>query len=525
MQMIEISKLIKSYGDREILNIESLKIYDKEKIGIVGLNGAGKSTLFNLISGAIEPDIGNIKIYDKLVYIKQFENYTKEQKNMSGGEKTKSILEKQLDLQASIILLDEPTNNLDIDTVSWLENKLSLYDGTLLIISHDRTLLDNICTSIIEIENSRVKKYNGNYSSYKEQKEEMLLTKQNEYNKYIADKNKIEKSIVVSKSTSKKLKKAPSRMGNSEARLHKRESTEIVEKLQGHTKALEARLTKLEKKEKPEINDSIYMRLDVSNPIRTKYPIQCENLCISFNEKEVFRDAAFKIKSNEKTAIIGGNGTGKTTLIKEIINGNCNIKKTDNLRIGYFSQELDVLKNDETILQNVLEDSIYSESVCRNILGKLLFKGNDVFKKVNILSGGERVKASFAKIIASDSNLLILDEPTNFLDIESLEALQKLLIEYNGTILFTSHDRMLIDKVATDIMIIDNKKIVEFGGNYSDYLSNSKERIKTKNADDKLLLEFKLIKLLLDMSICKDESKRDKLEEEYKELKNLILDI
>lgn len=514
MEKIILKDVIKYYGDRKIIDIEELKIYQGEKIGIVGINGSGKSTLLNIISGKVESDGGEVIVNGNISYIEQLNN---EDTFLSGGEITKKKIDEKLRENTDILLADEPSSNLDIDEIEKLKKKLTEYEETLLLISHDRNLLDGVVDNILEIENGQVTKYNGNYSKYKTQKEESRKRKQFEYEQYVTEKKRLEVSINKVKNEAKDMRKTPKRMGNSEARLHKRGVENKREKVEQRSKSLETRLEKLEIKEKPSLKYNIFMKMPESLKLKSKYIVSCDNLSIKVGNRLLLDKTNFNIKTNSKTALIGKNGVGKTTLIKEIINGNSTIKINPSSKISYFKQDLNNLDEDKTIIENILKDTNQDETIIRNILASLNIKGSDVYKKVEVLSGGERVKVSLTKIMTSNSNFLVLDEPTNFLDIESIEALEYLMKEFKGTILFVTHDRNLIDNVATNIMIIENKKITEFEGNYTRYLEykgNKKKSISNKD----LLLDIKLAEVTSKISICKDEKEKQKLEEEYMKL-------
>ena len=517
--MIKLENVSKSYGDREIIKIDKLEIYDGDKIGIVGKNGAGKSTLFDIISKDCIADTGKIDVKGKIGYIKQF-NYTLEP-NLSGGEIEKAEINKVLKENPDIILADEPSSNLDIASIQYLIKRFKEFIGTILLISHDRRLLDEVCSKIIEIDNSKINIYLGNYTDYKNQKEMEIKTKEDNYIKYIKEKEKLEKAINISKNTAKNMKKTPSRMGNSEARLHKREVENKREKIEGHTKALQSRLEKLQVAERNIKELPVYMKVPDTNIIKAKFAITGENLNIKYNKNIILDDINFNLPSNKITGLIGKNGAGKTSLVKRILSNDENIYINERVNIGYFSQNLDVLDNNKTVLENVLKDSIQDEVTVKNILANLYIKGNDVFKNINNLSGGERVKVAITKLLVGDYNLLILDEPTNFLDIYSIEALEKLIKMYKGTILLISHDINLIDNVCNYLFIIDNKKLIEFNGNYTEYeeFKDSQMERKAKLAyDNDLLLDVKISEIISKLSYTNDEVKRKELEEEYQEL-------
>ena len=521
MQKFIIKNLTKSFGERELFKIEDLEIDENEVIGIVGNNGSGKTTFFNILSGDVDYDCGVVEIKGNVTYIKQFDELSNNKK-LSGGEKTRNILNMKLRNAGNILLVDEPTNNLDMSSIEKLIIKLKQYNGIMCIISHNRDLLDELCTHIIEFDDGKVTKYVGNYTKYIEQKQHKRKREEFEYMQYIEKKKMLEKSIAVSKNSTKGLKKHPTRMGNSEARLNKRQINETAEKLEGHTKALEKRLEKLEVKDKPKFNQVPKMNMKCNNSIISKVAINGNDINVLFGNNVIFQNANFKVYTNSKTAIIGDNGTGKTTLINHIMSSKEGIKINDKVKIGYFSQNLDNLDYTKSIFENVIKDSVQNETIVRNILARLLFNQNDIVKKANILSGGEKVKVIIAKILVSDSNVLILDEPTNFLDTNSLLALEQLLNEYKGTVLFTTHDRTLVDNVATHLLVIQNKQIVEYRGNYSGYINSCKEeKDEKKNNVYDLELEFRITAILSKLSITKNEDEKMKLEEEYNKLINM----
>lgn len=521
MQKIKLINIKKSFGDKEILNIQNLVIQDNQKIGIVGKNGSGKSTLLNLIAQITKPDEGIIDIKGKISYIKQLDNIQENKENSkSGGEKMLEIINQKFQENSDILLADEPSSNLDINNIEYLIKKLQNYKGTILLISHDRNVLDSVCTSILEIADGKINQYKGNYADYKKQKEMETNRKKFEYSQYIKSKEKLEQAIIKSKNSSKSVKKAPKRMGNSEARLHKREATEIKEKLDSHTKALETRLNQLEEKEKLPKEYIVNFKVPESNIIKSKEIIKSDNFSLKVNNKELLVNTKFYIPTNKKIAIIGKNGIGKTSLVTNIISKNSQIKINSQAIIGYFSQKLDNLNENETVLENVIKDSIQNEITVRNILANLYIRENQVYEKVKDLSGGEKVKTALAKILVSNANLLILDEPTNFLDIESIEALENLIKKYKGTVIVISHDRKFIDNVCDNIILIENKKIIQYDGNYSKYLQHKDEKVKKNlNNNEKLLLEFKLTKLNSELAFAKSEEEKRLIE---KEIANLL---
>lgn len=312
MEIIKISNTLKYIGDRKLLEINNLIIQRGEKVGIVGKNGVGKTTFLSLISGDIKQDEGKIEVYGQIAYIKQLDDINiNNSVCVSGGEQMLSSIKEMINKNVEILLADEPSTNMDMQNIEYLIKELNNYQGTILIISHDRNVLDRVCNSIIEIDDGKVKKYKGNYTSYKMQKEAEMERNKFEYNQYIKEKGRLERAIKEANSTAKKMRKAPKRMGNSEARLHKREADNIREKIEGHKTALKSRLEKLEVKDKPKAKYEIYLRPPTSNIIKNKIAIKAENYTLKIGEKVLIKNANFYIKTNEITAIIGNNGVRK----------------------------------------------------------------------------------------------------------------------------------------------------------------------------------------------------------------------
>ena len=535
--LVECRNLKKSYGDRLILDIENLCVYDQDRIGIVGVNGAGKTTLLNLLSQRIEPDEGWVKLYGKCSCISQLEPPEEEaiqqeiaskfkvpqiyHTSMSGGEKTRFKLAAGLSQNNTIIFADEPTSNMDIEGIQLVENSFAKFSGALVLISHDRDLLDSLCTKIIEIEEGKIKIYSGNYSEYIKQKTGERELAQFEYEQYVKEKKRLERVIISTREKVKSMRKNPRRMGNSEARLHKMGSQKAKANLDRTVKNVESRIQHLEVKEKPSKIEKIKLDIGDVQKLYNKVIIEGKELNKSFGEKVIFKNAQFHLEKGVKAGLIGPNGCGKTTLLKMILNQEPPIKIAPNVRIGYFSQELSILEENKSILDNVMAESVYGESFVRILLARLLFKGDSVYQKVRVLSGGERVKASFAKIICSDFNLLILDEPTNYLDLNSLEVVEEVLQEYEHTLLFVSHDRRFINSVANQIMFIEDHKLKTFKGSYEEYMDSRTEvrdRKKERIEEEILLLETRLTEVISKISMPSKKDDPELLEAEYLEI-------
>ncbi len=523
--------LFRSFVDNHVLKNASFHIEDYEKAAIIGINGAGKSTLLKIITGHLSADAGIVTfakdknygylaqhqavdsentIFDELLTVKQEvldleasirqteadmklvsgeklelllkkyanlthrfedmngyackseitgilkglgfaeEEFDKKVATLSGGQKTRVALGKLLLQKPDLIMLDEPTNHLDLNSIAWLETYLLNYKGAVIIVSHDRYFLDKIATKIIEIDNGVVSSFHGNYSDYAVQKER-LRTEQ--LNAYLNQQREIKHQEEVID----KLKQF-----NREKSIRRAESREEM-------------LDKIERLEKPtEVRSDMKLTL---TPHRTSGNdvMQVEGLSKRFDQHLLFENVSFEIKRGEHVAVIGDNGTGKTTLLK-IINellpmDSGIIKLGTNVEIGYYDQEHHVLHMDKTLFEEISDDyPDLTNTEIRNTLAAFLFTGEDVFKKISALSGGERGRVSLAKLMLSEANFLILDEPTNHLDITSKEILETALNAYEGTVLYVSHDRYFINKTATRILELTHQQFVNYIGNYDYYL-------------------------------------------------------
>lgn len=536
MIKINIRNMKKYYGNRLVLNIEELKIYEGDKIGIVGVNGVGKTTLLEIINKNIEYDSGDVFINKdaNIKYISQLRGPNKKtisgkyasifqiedqwNINMSGGEKTRFKLAEGFESESNLMFIDEPTSNLDINGIELIINNFKQYRGTLVVVSHDRNFLDEICNKILEIEDGQCNIYNGNYSNYLELKEKEVKRKEFEYEEFLREKKRLTNLKRNINEKSAKVRTAPSRMGNSEARLHKMGGQENRKKLDNFAKSIQSRIDRLEIKEKPKEEDIIKIKILDSTKPYNKILVSGKNINKSYGENIIFKNANFDIYNGKKIALIGLNGSGKTTLVNMILNEE-GIDISKNVRIGYFSQSMNILDENKTILENVMEKSIHNESFARLILARLLIKGDKVYENLEVLSGGERVKVSFAKMILEDINFLILDEPTNYLDINSLVVIEDLLINYDGTILLVSHDLRFIENIAEELLIIKNKKISSFKGNYREYVANkNKSKLnKKENKRQRMILEMEISLLLSKISTEESEDAKKRLDEKYKE--------
>lgn len=529
--ILSCSNISKAFGSNEVIKHASFHIEDHEKAAIVGINGAGKSTLLKIIVGEMPADDGEVviskgktigylaqhqdlagdrTIYEEVLEIKrpiiemeakirklemdmkhvtgeeldsmlsaysrlnhEFElqngyayqsevtgvlkglGFTEEEFNkpvsaLSGGQKTRVSLGRLLLAKPDIILLDEPTNHLDMDSIAWLEGYLINYDGSVIIVAHDRYFLDRVVTKIIELDNGLMNVYQGNYTDYSGKR---AMIREAQMKAYLNQQQEIKHQEEVI---------AKLRSFNREKSIKRAESREKM-------------LDKIEVLDRPsEVNDEMRIRLE-PNIISGNDVLTVRDLKKAFDQNLLFEHIGFEIKRGERVAIIGGNGTGKTTILK-ILN---NIVRPDEgeillgskVHIGYYDQEHQVLHMEKNLFDE-LQDTypFMNNTQIRNILAAFLFTGDDVFKRVKDLSGGERGRVSLAKLMLSEANFLILDEPTNHLDITSKEILEDALINYTGTVLYVSHDRYFINKTATRILDLTGRTLVNYIGNYDYYL-------------------------------------------------------
>ena len=536
IMILSCSNICKSFGENDILKQVSFHIEDHEKAAIVGINGAGKSTLLKVLIGKLNADDGVVTwakgasigylaqhqdlegaetIYDALLEVKkpviqmearirslelemksasgdeletklseysrlnhEFEmadgysyqseitgvlkglgftedEFSKPITALSGGQKTRVSLGKLLLTKPDILLLDEPTNHLDMESIAWLETYLRNYSGAVIIVAHDRYFLDRVVTKIIELDMGHCTVFSGNYSAYSDKK---AMLRDAAIRAYLNQQQEIRhQEAVIAKLKS----------FNREKSIKRAESREKM-------------LDKIDRLEKPvQTNDSMDIRLE-PDVVSGNDVLTVTDLSKSFDTQTLFTNVDFEIKRGERVAVIGNNGTGKTTLLK-IINGiipadSGQIRLGSKVHIGYYDQEHQVLHMDKTLFQEI-QDTYpnMNNTQIRNTLAAFLFTGDDVFKLIRDLSGGERGRVSLAKLMLSDANFLLLDEPTNHLDITSKEILESALNRYTGTVLYVSHDRYFINRTATRILDLTNGSFINYIGNYDYYLEKKED--------------------------------------------------
>ncbi|AXM88691.1 ABC transporter ATP-binding protein [Anoxybacillus ayderensis G10] len=532
MIILQVNQLSKSYGAEQVLSDIKLEIQEKDRIALVGRNGAGKSTLLKIIAGQLSYDTGEIikpkhvtigyldqytglqahrsiweEMLDVFAPLQQMEkqlreleqqmsvhdadyerlleqydrlqtefkekggyqyeadirsvlhglrfsqyDYTTKVSTLSGGQRTRLALGKLLLTRPDLLILDEPTNHLDMETLQWLEQYLKNYDGAILIVSHDRYFLDQIVTQVYELSRTKIKKYVGNYTSYLQQRAEQFEQQLKLYEKQQEEITKLKDFIQRNIARASTTKRAQSRR-------KQLEKMNIIDKPLGDEKSASFRF----EIERPSGNDVL----------------TANNLAIGYDHI-IATNLSFRITRGDSIALIGPNGIGKSTLLKTIIKQlhpkQGEIRYGTNVQIGYYDQEQAQLTSNKRVIDELWdEDRLRTEKEIRTILGNFLFSGDDVLKPVQTLSGGEKARLALAKLMMKKANVLVLDEPTNHLDLDSKEVLEQALIEYPGTIIFVSHDRYFINKIATKIYELSTDGLIEYLGDYDYYVAKKAE--------------------------------------------------
>ena len=474
--LLKAQNIKKEYGIQEILEIDTLQIEDFDRIGLVGKNGAGKSTLMSILAGDLEPDEGYVKRFCPIARIRQSQEAKgpvqgsyisrlglKDSAVKSGGERTRLAIGAAFSQNAPLLMADEPTTTLDLEGILLLEKMMAGFRGAILLISHDRALLDRICTTIWELEDGKLRVFEGNYSQWTAQKERERNFEQFQYDQYQKEKKRLTQNIRDFREQSRQMIKPPKQMSSSEWMLYKGGAAVRQGHVQARTRATLSRLEHLEKRERPAQLPEVSMKLPDSKKIRARYAISVRDLTIQYGEKTVFQKLNFFLPSGTRTVIAGPNGSGKSSLIRAILDRVPGVSITSEASIAYLSQDQDTLNPKKTVLENVLEDAAFPEHICRAVLDNLCMSPLDIKKPVFLLSGGERVKTALAKVLVSGCNLLILDEPTNHIDVYTMAGLEHLLSSYDGTLLAVSHDRAFIEHVADQVYVMKDGRLAPEG--------------------------------------------------------------
>lgn len=459
MWILQGTDLLVELGERTLFQIPRLEVFPGDRIGLVGPNGAGKTTLLNLLAGAIPLEHGTLRREASVGYLKQAVPPSPKE-TLSGGERAKAALKEVLAQNAPLLLADEPTNNLDVEGIRWVYQTLEAYSGAVILVSHDRGLLDAVCSTIWALEEGQMRVFPGNYSQWEKQRQRERDFAWFEYTQYQAQRSRLEQEAQRLSQQAHSMRKAPKRMGNSEARLHKGTRTIPQGTVARRAATLLKKAELLEVKERPSQPHTVKMSLGSAHPLRGKYAARLEALTLGFGERILLKEASLTLPVGSRTVLMGKNGCGKTTLLKALLEQGTFPQEA---RIGYFSQGQEGLPLSAKLLDTLKEDSPLPESQLRCILANLGLAAQ-IGQPISSLSGGERAKAAFAKLLASDCNLLILDEPTNHMDLETVAAMEQLLQCWEGTLLMVTHDRWLTKRLATRLAVIEDQRLTVFEG-------------------------------------------------------------
>jgi macrolide transport system ATP-binding/permease protein len=489
---LKAANIFKTYGDRIIFKIGRLELHRGEKVGLVGSNGTGKSTLLSALMGEIDLDDGSVDIRGLASIIRQEQDPdtlrssgTAEEavrgilrfsasplsERPSGGELTRVAIAEALSRRPDIIFADEPTTNLDMEGIAELRRTLASFKGALVLVSHDRDLLDDVCDRIWELEGGSLRVFPGNYSKWRAQKRREREFASSEYEAFRQEKKRLTEAARRASDRANKAGKPPSRMSPSEARVNPGKGLKAQGVLKATAGVISKRAETLEKKERPPDLPEIKMALGVSSRVASDSTVRASGLTVAFGGRVLFDGADFEAKTARCTILLGPNGSGKTTLLDMIARGEPPIKIAPGAKVGYFRQGHESLNPSRSILDNARSESDLPEHEVRTILARLEIKGDAVRKKCGDLSGGERAKVVLASLFASNLNTLILDEPTNHIDLYTIEALEALLLAWRGTLILASHDTRLAGMVGDRLLIIENRKIRTFEGTLEEYAS------------------------------------------------------
>ncbi|MDF2541574.1 MAG: transporter [Herbinix sp.] len=470
------------YTGKDVLSIEELELYDYDRIGLVGANGVGKSTLLKILLGlSIIPGCV-INCLGNFTYIPQLDEATfreeidyairgklgleqVEVKTMSGGEETRLKIAQALSKQVHGIFADEPTSHLDRKGIDFLIGQLKYFSGALLVISHDRYFLDEVVDKIWELKDGKITEYWGNYSDYIYQKEEERKSQTAKYEQIVAERDRLEMAVQEKRKQAAKLDqktKGNAKKNNTEngGRLaHQKPIGSKQKTLYQAAKSMEHRMEALSEIEAPEVNRTIRFRQSSALELHNPYPIMGSEINKRYDDKLLFEQASFRIPLGTKVALTGGNGTGKTTLFQMIMNQEEGITISPKAKIGYFAQNGYKYNRNQQVMELMQEDCDYNVSEIRSVLASMGFDQKDIGKNLSVLSGGEIIKLLLAKMLLGKYNILLMDEPSNFLDLQSLEALEMMMKEYKGTIVFITHDKQLLNHVADVVYEISDKKL------------------------------------------------------------------
>jgi len=556
--LLQANRVHIQQGGRTLLRVERLQLFAGDRIGLVGANGAGKTCLLNLLA---DPAASGITTHEPVAYIRQLADDSMREPDTgpadfgshaqtnaatpdpatprdpaaqalrhmlhvparaySGGEQTRARMAEALSLGRGVLLADEPTCNLDLDGVEWLQSRLCAWPGAVVVVSHDRALLEAVCTEIWQISDGELRVFPGTYRDFVAQQALEHQTQQRQYAQARQAKSRLETLVEEKSREAGRTHTTPGRMGNSEARLHKMRGQSQAKKQARAAGAARTRLDQLETVEKPKEAWRIHLHQNNAPPIVSRTAAQGRGIRVTFDGRTVLENVDAALPTDRRTVVMGPNGAGKSTLLKLL--GTEQFPLAPGVRIGMYDQAYQSLILEKTALENVLRHTRQSQGDVRTLLATLGLRGEDVHKPAGVLSGGERAKVQLCCLLTGGYSLLALDEPTNHLDLPALEALSLLLAEYTGTLMLVTHDRHLADACAHRLLWVENAKVTTFEhGGYSEFKKSQENKPQTQRA----MLALRQGLLSAQLSTCKPKERpllAAQLEDVEKALRELDL--
>lgn len=477
----ELEQVEISLQDRVLLNIERLAVHQFDRIGIVGRNGQGKSTLLKLLAGRLMPTAGRVKRYVDFGYLEQMAAPEDKREmeidakllsrlaipshsGLSGGEETRLKLGNLLAHYHEALLIDEPTTHLDRDGIAFMMDELRFYYGALILVSHDRAVLDELVTTIWEVEDGQVHVYTGNYSDYKARKQLEHEQQNQAYDQYVKEKRRLERAAQDKMEKAAKVTQ-PGRTSKREAKAKANRMFETKSKgtsqkaVHRAAKAIEQRMDRLQEVHKVQDRQPLVFRQSAALKLHNRFPIMADRLTLSVEGKMLLHNASFQIPLGSKVAITGANGSGKSTLLNHIAKGGQGIMLSPKARIGYFRQMSYRFTADEGILAFLHKRTTAEEKQIRSVLHAMRFSHADLQRSVMTLSGGEAIRLQLCRLFLEEYNILLLDEPTNFLDVDALEALENFVKAYEGTLIYVTHDQAFVRHTADMVLHMEQGRL------------------------------------------------------------------